>query len=311
VTVSEVFSQLKNDLSSLESPRLEAERMMAYVLRLTTSQILLNGEQNVSADELVRLKLFVARRLRGEPLAYILGTQGFYKYDFVVRTGVLIPRPETELVVDEALKLFPKGARLLFGPHRVIEDLPQDVPRVSPFADGEADIIESAALRIADFGCGSGCIGLSLLKEWPDAKLTAIDASPIAIITTKENASLLDVDKSVEFVNNSIENWKPNVTYDLIVANPPYIDFADARLEKNVRLFEPNEALFASENGYRAIFSWAEIACKVLRPGGWLLLEIGTGQSPVVMAKLATLGFTNIEAKKDLSGHDRMIKAQT
>jgi release factor glutamine methyltransferase len=218
----------------------------------------------------------IGRRLEGEPLAYILQTQGFYKYEFFVDKRVLVPRPETEIIVDEALIRFAK----------------------------------QPPTRFVDLGCGSGCIGLSLLKEWPQAKLTAVDLSRSAIAVSEENARRLGVSNRVEFLCSDVEKLSDIGAFDLVVANPPYIDKSDSNVEANVRRYEPNEALFAADDGYAKLFAWSHWAFQALKRDGWWILEIGAGQKEKVEAKLFEIGFHDIKIKKDLAGHWRTAVAR-
>ncbi len=269
MNAKEALSLARGELAS----RLEAERIVAHVLKCRTSELWLKEHQSVDEDW---VKAAVKRRQSGEPLAYILESQGFYNYDFYVRPGVLIPRPETEHLIERALELF----------------------------------AQQSPLRIADLGCGSGCIGLTLLKEWPNSKLLAIDASETAIQIAKENAERLHVTGRCEFRHACVEQGQETEAFELIVANPPYIDINDPRVEPHVRHFEPAEALFADQNGLAALFSWSEWAHHALKDGGWLLMEIGTGQAGAVKDKLSRIGFPGAEVIKDLAGHERLIAAK-
>lgn len=276
MTVLECFEKLRAELQPIvENPRLEAERLLQHFLKIPDHSFLAMDHIEVDDSKLTLLQAAVARRTRGEPLAYIVEHQGFFKYEFVVRPGVLVPRSETEMIVGLALELYPSP------------------PSV-----------------IADLGCGSGCIGLSLLKEWPEARLLAIDSAPAAIAITEENALLLGVHERVVLVHSSVEKLDFNAPVDLIVANPPYIDRGDERVEEHVRSYEPAQALFADQDGLAAIFVWASHAKSFLRQGGWFIVEIGTGQSLAVVAKLNQLGYQNVRVIDDLAGHDRTIIAQ-
>ena len=274
--VREAFSHIKNLLAKVDSERLETERLLAKALGCTASELFQNENIDLTPKQVQWLEEAVVRRSNGEPLAYILGTQGFYKHDFIVRPGVLIPRPETELIVEKAFHAFGKNPPAL----------------------------------IADLGCGSGCIGISLLKEWPNAKLIAFDRSPIALEVARENAKALKVDDRCKFIEGTVESKPRREEFDLIVANPPYVDEADTRVEESVRKYEPREALFASQNGLGAIFAWSEWASIALKRGGVWIVEIGAGQSEPVKVKLDEIGFAKIDPETDLAGHVRIFSAQ-
>lgn len=276
MTVGAKYNAIKQQLQSLSHARLETDRLMAHALQVSPTELIRLENQELDPKMEEWLTGAVARRLEGEPLAYILETQGFYKFDFVVRKGVLIPRPETEFVVETALRLFAREAPKSF----------------------------------ADLGCGSGCIGLSLLKEWPSSDLLAVDASETAVEVTKENMMRLSLNHRCRVKQTSVQHLSYADEFDLIVANPPYIAPDDLDVEENVKKYEPHEALFAEQNGFAAIFQWSTWAMTALKSRGWWITEIGAGQMEAVRAKLNELGFTNLGLKKDLAGHIRVMCAQ-
>lgn len=270
MTVREATEFFRHELT-VESPRIEITRLLCEVLNVTSGELSLCDDRKLDQRETGWLAAAVQRRNLGEPLAYILGHQGFYKHQFIVRPGVLIPRPETEGIVEIAF--------------------------------------EKPALEIADFGCGSGCIGLSILKEWQQSRLTAIDASNTAIEVTRENAAHLNLIERCEFVLARVEEWKPLKAYDLIVANPPYIGKDDPHVEENVRKYEPFEALFAGNEGLAAIESWIKKSSSVLKRGGRMIMEVGAGQSESVATIMKESGFSAVAIHKDLAGIDRVLSA--
>ena len=226
-----------------------------------------------AADSVEIAKRWVTERLRGVPLAYLCRRKGFFKNEFHVQPGVLIPRPETEHVVEVALR--------------------------------RAGTVE----RFADLGCGSGCIGLSLLNEWPRAELFAIDVSELATGTTLQNAEALGLARRTVTVKTLVDDWKPDLSFDVIVANPPYIAEGDPSVEPYVHQFEPHAALYSGEDGLDALRSWTRWALAFLKPNGLFVTEIGAGQSPQIRDILTEMGFRKIEVEKDLSGHDRVVSA--
>jgi len=186
---------------------------------------------------------------------------------------VLIPRPETELVVEEALRRAPNSK------------------------------------RVADLGCGSGCIGPSLLCEWPSAQLWAIDQSKVAIRVTTENAHRLGVSERAHLVLSSVEAITIREKFDLVGANPPYLAEDDPRVEEGVRKFEPASALFSGLAGLAAIEQWSAWAFQQLRPGGVWIFEFGAGQVGDAEAIIAELGFARVQVRQDLAGIERVISA--
>jgi release factor glutamine methyltransferase len=246
--IAQLFRQ-----GGMESPDLEARHLVA------------------AAENEMQARDWAARRLKGEPLAYLTGTKGFYKYEFAVAAGVLIPRPESEHVVEVALKRKP-GAK-----------------------------------TIADLGAGSGCIGLSLVSELEDAHLWSVDASDRACQTVSLNSIDLAVDDRVTVIYKNVEDWQPTRRFDLVVANPPYIAVGDKNVQKSVHDFEPHAALYSGAEGLDAIRSWSAWAAGHLEDGGIFVCEIGTGQSPHVLDIMRNRGFVDLQVTRDLAGHDRVV----
>tara|TARA_B110001454_G_scaffold219198_1_gene251442 strand:- start:7783 stop:8655 length:873 start_codon:yes stop_codon:yes gene_type:complete len=267
-----------------QSARLDAEILLAHGLGLERLQLYLKFDQPLKEPELEKLRELVKRRTTGEPIAYILGKKEFYKNSFVVNKSVLIPRPETETLVEMA-----------------------------------AEFIESKesreGLQILDIGGGSGCIGISLAKEFPQIKVTIIEKSKDAADVIRENMALNQV-SNVTVYNldaNDIDNFvqqhpsgKP--AFDLIVSNPPYIDVEDKEVEENVRKFEPQEALFAEDRGYVFLKNWAKIYSSLLNEDGMMIFEMGYTQGETILEHLTKLNiFKSVKIKKDLAAMDRFI----
>ena len=219
----------------------------------------------------------VARRVRREPMAYIRGTQEFYGREFLVGPGVLIPRPETELIVDEA-----KAAAM---------------GRRTP--------------RIADIGTGSGCLAVTLALELPSAQVTATDISADALTIARGNAAAHQVAGRVSFVETSYLTGIAGA-FDVIVSNPPYVRDIDApTLAPEVRDHEPREALFGGDDGLRDIRAIVQSATTALKPGGVLVMEIGMGQAKAVTGVLTAAGLgAELTLRHDLQGIPRVAVAQ-
>lgn len=260
-----------------ETARLDAELLLSHTLGLKDRvSLYLKFDQPIREEELVRCREAVRRRAQGEPVAYIIGTKGFFGFDFVVNKHTLIPRPETEILVEKALSKFP----------------------------------QDESLHAYDFGTGSGCIGVSLLKKMPNATVTLVDGSGSALEVASENAKRLEVIDRVTVVHSLVEKLE-NGKARLILANPPYIDRADTNVEENVRKFEPEEALFSGDNGLNALKNWARKASELLEAKGWYGFEMGKDQAEIMRDFLQSLGtFENIEIIKDLAGFNRHIFAQ-
>ncbi|MEN0057480.1 MAG: peptide chain release factor N(5)-glutamine methyltransferase [Bdellovibrio sp.] len=275
----------------IDSPRLDAELLLAHGLKLERIQLYLRFDQPMKEEELAVLRELVRRRAQGEPVAYILGYRDFYKYRFSVSSAVLIPRPETELLVEKALQWLQENF--------VRED-----------GDKSAGLI--------DLGCGSGCIGLSMLKEWPSAKLIAVDISEAALEVAKRNAESLGVADRVRFLRGDAADatailalyreFVGHESVDILVANPPYIDPQDQRVDEQVRKFEPATALFAEEKGLALLKKWSHAYQGALARPALVVMEMGLDQGQDMQTHFEKFqNFDEISVIKDLSGHDRFI----
>lgn len=272
----------------LDSPRLDAELLLAHGLKLNRIDLYLKFEQPLKEEELQVLRGLVKRRALGEPVAYILGEKDFFGESFFVNENVLIPRPETETLVELALDWHKQNQKL--------------------------------NLHILDLGCGSGCIGLSLLKKIPEARLIAVDISEQAIQIAQKNAEKLSVADRVTFLCqdafafdevNSVIKQKFSGSVDLLVANPPYIDRNDTEIEENVKKFEPQLALYSDESGTRHLKEWSKNFSSVLSSSSLMLMEMGYTQGEELKKHLVQIGkFNSVTIEKDLSGKDRIIRGE-
>ena len=254
------------------TPRAEAEIFASQVLDFPRAKLIAHEEQELSPEQAERLSAGLVRRITGEPLAYVVGFKHFFKSEFEVGPGVLIPRPETELVVELALELR--------------EKLPD-------------------ACRIADFGAGSGCIGLSLILECPRAELVLVENSPEAIKYLVRNLKKLKVENRAAVRDVAVESLNTR-EFHLVVANPPYIADKDPDVDPHVRGFEPGSALFSDENGLGAIRRWLKVGSEVLLSGGFLIMEIGAGQATDLRTQQVE-GLAFVSVHQDLAGHDRVL----
>ena len=250
--------------------RLEARVLAAFAWSISPAWLiahdtdLLNGAQIASFDTLL------ASRLAGEPIAYLTGTREFYGRPFRVSPAVLIPRPDTELLVELALARIPPDQ----------------------------------AVDILDLGTGSGCIAITLALERPNAHVTAVDRSTEALAVARANADLLDA--RVEFLTSDWFAALAERRFDLIVSNPPYIAAADPHLANGDVRFEPLSALTAGPDGLDDLRQLARTAATHLKTGGTLLLEHGYDQGPACLNLLRAAGFSSLQQAEDLAGHPRV-----
>ena len=249
---------------------LENRILLCEATGLTRVQLITQGDRALTPDEASRLDDLVARRLRGEPIAYIVGKREFFGLEFRVGPAVLIPRPDTELIVELAL-----------------ERLPQNAP------------------RLLDMGTGSGAIAVAIAHTRLDADVTALDVSPDALAVAQANATANGA--RVRFLESSwFDALSAAETFDVIVSNPPYIAAGDEHLSQGDLRFEPVGALTDHADGLSALRIIIHGSPRRLVPGGWLLLEHGYDQAAAVRALLADAGFADVQSWRDLAGIERV-----
>jgi len=278
-TIRSVLEWTRRDFESrgIESARLDAELLLARCLGIDRVGLYLDLDRPLAPQELVGYRALVARRRRREPVAYILGERAFYGRVFEVSPAVLVPRPDTETLVERALGLL---------------------------AQGEPS-------SVLDLCTGSGAIGLTLAAERPDLRLDATDISAEALELATRNAAHLGVSDRVRFVQGDLlDPLEPEASYDLIVANPPYIPEAEVdALMPEVALYEPRLALAASGGGLAFYRRIASGILPLLRPGATLLVEIGIDQAASVLRLFAEAGLVGPRIHRDLGGIERVVEA--
>jgi release factor glutamine methyltransferase len=260
-----------------ERARLDAEALLLHVLGKSISWLLAHSEEQLPNAEASRYNELLERRYRGEPIQYIVGETEFYGLPFRVTTDVLIPRPETEHLVEKALEL---AARF-------------------------------PAPRIVDVGTGSGCIAVALAHHLPHAQITAIDLSAPALAVARQNAGRNGVSSHIRFLEGDLLAPVAGEHFEIVASNPPYVPLADrATLAVEVRDHEPALALFAGDDGLEIYRRLIPAAFAALIQGGFLALEIGFGQSEAIAALLAASAFRQIEFIPDLQSIPRVVCAQ-
>jgi len=255
---------------------LEASLLLCHLLGVGRSHLLAWPERELTADQQREYQALVERRLAGEPIAHILGVREFWSLSLRVTPETLIPRPETELLVERALD------------HLAGQQAP----------------------LIADLGTGSGAIALALASERPDAQLHACDRSEAALGVARENAERLKLRNLRFFPGDWCRALPEETRYRLIASNPPYIEADDPHLRQGDLPFEPAEALVSGTDGLEAIRTIAAQAPEHLQPGGWLLLEHGRDQGAAVRELLLRHGFTAVATLPDLAGHPRLTEGR-
>lgn len=273
-TVAALLRAAAARLGSSGSPQLDAELLLAETLGVGRGALLAQANDTVEAAQAARFAALVGRRAAGEPLAYLTGRRDFWTLTLAVTPDVLVPRPETELLVERALALVDTG--------------PADV---------------------ADLGTGTGAIALALAHERPLADITAIDLHARALSVAHANAARLQLGR-VRFLQG---NWFSAVRgerYDVIVGNPPYIAEQDPHLQQGDLRFEPRTALASGIDGLEAIRVIARDSPRHLGRNGWLLLEHGFEQGAEVRALLTSAGFTEVTTETDLAGLERVTSGQ-
>ncbi|MCK9489289.1 MAG: peptide chain release factor N(5)-glutamine methyltransferase [Xanthomonadales bacterium] len=254
----------------------EAGLLLAQVLGRDRAWLIAHGDEVAGADQARAFQSLIARRLAGEPMAYVLGQHGFWSLSLKVTPAVLVPRPETELLVEQVLAC-----------------LPQTRP--------------ARPVRIADLGTGSGAIALALASERPQWQIVATDASAAALAVAEDNARVLGLEQRVHFRQG---HWYQALAgqpaFDALVSNPPYIVRDDDHLAAPALRHEPQSALVSGSDGLDDIRQIIAGAAEHLRPGGWLLLEHGWDQAKAVRALLHAHGFAGIDSRRDLGGQPRI-----
>lgn len=281
MTIRDLINETTQKLEAegIPSARLDAEVLLAFFLDCDRLEFIKNPERIVGKTQLIAYDQLVARRLRFEPVAYITGRKAFWSFILEVNHDVLIPRPDTEVIVEEALA----------------------VCRAEAFDQP----------YILDIGTGSGAIALALAREIPGAQITATDISAAALAVARKNAHALGLNHSITFLQSNLFE-QVRGEFDIIVSNPPYIGAEEYEmLDAGVKDYEPREALWAGQTGVEFYEKLIYQAHSNLKENGWLLLEIGAKQSQSVRAIMANAGFYDcIDVRYDYAELSRVIKGR-
>ena len=285
----EAFAQLR--AARVPSHTLAAELLLMHALGRDRTWLYAHPEEVISDSEVHLFTNLLARRAAGEPTQHLTGKQEFWSLEFEVTPDVLIPRPETEHVIEVAL----------------------DRLGVREIRAGRKQTFSGEGLQIADIGTGSGCIAVALAKELPGATIYATDISSAALAVARRNAARHSVSDQIHFLDSNLLDEASHLSlfFDLIVSNPPYIGRREAAtLMREVRDHEPEIALYGGEEGYELYAELIAQAAAKLKPGGILVLELGHNSLPAVQPLLDATAWTNVGATNDLAGIPRVIAAE-
>jgi release factor glutamine methyltransferase len=299
--------QLKQALTSaiarlteqqVPSPRLNAELLLIFILNCDRAYLYAHPERELTAEEATRYESVLVERARGFPTQYITGHQEFWGMDFIVSPAVLIPRPETEHVIETVMELYKSD----LGPQT--SGLKTATSVLKSEVQGP-----TFAVSIVDVGTGSGCVALALAKELPNAEIHATDISSAALEIARANAARHQLESRVHFHRTDLLDGLETENFDFIVSNPPYVgESEEDEVQLEVRKFEPRNAVFAGLTGVEIIARLIPQARTTLKPGGWLVMEI----SGTIVERVRALldGWDHIKTSTDLQGIPRIVRAQ-
>lgn len=264
--------------------RYESQLLLQHVLKVNRAWLIAHENDDLAADIQREFDTLIQRRIGGEPIAYILGSREFYGLNLAVTPATLIPRPDTETLVEAALAKIPA--------HETAKTL-------------DSDLCRNDELSILDLGTGSGAIALAIAKHRPHSYVFGVDASPAALEVAKKNASALQI-PNVQFLPSNWFSALEGERFNVIVSNPPYIEEADIHLKQGDLRFEPLSALASGADGLDDIRRIIDDCLIHLKPQGWLMFEHGYNQAESVRELMAQAGLVNIETFHDLGGNDRV-----
>ena len=260
-------------VNNVKSSNLDCELILSKILNKTREEILINLNNKINSEQKNKFIFYLNKRKNKNPMSYILGYKFFWKYKFYINKSALIPRPESEHIIEQALRHIPIGK----------------------------------SMKILDVGTGSGCLVISLLKDRPKCLANALDISKAALKVAKFNAKLHQLENKIKFFNIDIDKFKSN-KYDLIISNPPYINKVDlSRLDDDVKLYEPRLALYGGVTGFDEIKKIIYKSSKLLKYNGKLIIEIGDKQKNYTIKILQRYGYYIKKICKDFSGKDRCL----
>lgn len=276
MNINQALALATDAFSPSDSARLDAEILLAEVLHCSRASLLAHDDQVLTEEQEQEYRRYLAKRKENEPIAYLLGHKEFWSLNLQVTPDTLIPRPETEVLVEQVLEIFPD---------------------------------KKAKLCVADLGTGSGAIALALASERPHWEIIATDQSPEALRVASHNARKLEL-SNIRFCQGSWYQALPALRFDALISNPPYLSEAEFEHAPKDLFFEPYGALVAESQGLSALKALIQGAKAFLKPGGYLLLEHGSTQAVAVRELFEGEGFSELSTYPDLAGLDRATKGR-
>jgi len=279
VSVQDLLAKATHLLGQVgvETPLLDAEVMLSEAMGVSRTHLLAHPDCHPSASDVRRFQRWLNKRVKRVPLAYVVGHKEFYGLDFEIRRGVLIPRPETELLVDRTIQVL-KGAR-------------------SPV--------------IAEIGVGSGAVAVACALSIRDARIYATDVSPVAVRMARLNAKRHGVSERVRVMQGDLFEPLANLAFDAVVSNPPYVPTSEiATLQPEIRNYEPREALDGGTDGMACLHRIILEARRYIKPGGFLILEVGNGQAGAIASLMKQHGYIAVQVNRDYAGVERVVNGR-
>lgn len=291
------------NVSNSGEAKLDAQLLLQHTLNVNRAWLIAHENENLVPEKLAEFNSLIERRAKGVPIAYILGEREFYGLNFMVTPDTLIPRADTETLVEIALAKIAVDKVITHTSFRSMSE--SSVFRADNYKTLDSDIRRNDGVTVLDLGTGSGAIALAIAKHRPQAQVIAVDASQAALAVAQRNAEHLQI-SNVQFLLSDWFSALEQVRFDVIVSNPPYIEQDDTHLTQGDLRFEPISALASGQDGLDDIRTIIDDCLVHLKPQGWLMLEHGYNQAQAVADLMAQIGLLNVETIKDFGGNDRV-----